>query len=74
MQQADVILTMARHHRARVHELGAEDRTFVLGEYVGRAGPDAEVSDPFGGDLDLYRETYAELEQLVGAAATRLLE
>jgi protein-tyrosine-phosphatase len=73
VQQAELILTMARHHRARVHELGGEGRTHVLGEYAGRAGPEAEVSDPFGGDLELYRGTYGELEALIRAAAERLV-
>lgn len=72
VQQAELILTMARHHRARVHELGGEGRTHVLGEYAGRTGPEAEVSDPFGGDLELYRGTYVELETLIRAAVERL--
>jgi protein-tyrosine-phosphatase len=72
VQQAELILTMARHHRARVHELGGEGRTHVLGEYAGRTGAEAEVSDPFGGDLELYRGTYAELESLIRAAVERL--
>jgi len=73
VERADVVLTMARHHRARVQELGGEGRTFVLGEYAGRAGAQAEVSDPFGGDLDVYRETYAELETLVRTAVNRMV-
>ncbi|MBI4421422.1 MAG: low molecular weight protein arginine phosphatase [Gemmatimonadetes bacterium] len=73
VQQADIVLTMARHHRARVHELGGVGRTYVLGEFAGRTGPEAEVSDPFGGDLELYRETYAELEALIRAATERLV-
>jgi protein-tyrosine-phosphatase len=73
VEKADVVLTMARHHRARVQELGGEGRTFVLGEYSGRNGPQAEVSDPFGGDLDVYRDTHAELEELVRLAAKRLV-
>jgi protein-tyrosine-phosphatase len=72
VDQADLILTMARHHRARVDELGGEGRVFVLGEYGGREGDEAEVSDPFGGDLDVYRDTCAELEALVTAIAERL--
>jgi protein-tyrosine-phosphatase len=71
VEDADLILTMARHQRARVHELG-EGRVFVLGEFVGRAGEDAEVGDPFGGDLDVYRDTFAELEELIGTVADRL--
>ena len=73
VESADVVLTMARHHRARVQELGGEGRTYVLGEYAGQSGPQAEVSDPFGGDLDVYRETYAELEEMVRAAVKRLV-
>jgi protein-tyrosine-phosphatase len=70
VEQADLILTMARHHRARVDELGGEGKVFVLGEYSGRGGD--EVSDPFGGDLGVYRDTCQELEALAAAVADRL--
>ncbi|HET7789410.1 MAG TPA: low molecular weight protein arginine phosphatase [Gemmatimonadales bacterium] len=72
VEEADLILTMARHHRARVDELGGEGRVFVLGEYAGREGDAAEVSDPFGGDLEIYRETCIELEGLVASVVERL--
>jgi len=69
---ADLILTMARHHRARVEQLGATGKAHLLGEYAGRTGPAAEVRDPFGGDLQGYRETYEELDQLLDAVVVRL--
>jgi len=72
VEDAHLIFTMARHHRARVHELGGEARVFVLGEYAGRTGEEAEVGDPFGGDLEVYRDTCAELETLIAAVADRL--
>jgi len=72
VEDANLIFTMARHHRARVHELGGEGRVFVLGEYAGRVGDEAEVGDPFGGDLEVYRDTCAELEALIAAVADRL--
>lgn len=72
VKESHLILTMARHHRVRVQELGGEGRTFVLGEYAGRRGEHVEVSDPFGSDLEVYRNTYQELEQLVQAAVDRL--
>ncbi len=74
VDQADLILTMARHHRARVDELGGEARVFVLGEYAGREGDAAEVSDPFGGDLEVYRDTCVELEALIDAAVERIVK
>ena len=72
VEQADLILTMARHHRARVDELGGEGKVFVLGEYAGRDSNDCEVSDPFGGLIDVYRDTYAELDALAATVADRL--
>lgn len=73
VEEADLVLTMARHHRARVDELGGEGRVFVLGEYAGREGDAAEVSDPFGGDLDVYRDTCSELEALIDTAVERIV-
>jgi protein-tyrosine-phosphatase len=73
VKASDVLLTMSRHHRTRAQELGGEGRTFLLGEYVGQEGPEAEVGDPFGSDLDVYRDTYETLEKLVGTAADRLI-
>ena len=74
VEEADLILTMARHHRARVDELGGEGHVFVLGEYAGREGDAAEVSDPFGGDLEVYRDTCVELEALIDAAVERIVK
>lgn len=71
---SDLILTMARHHRARVLELGGDDRVHLLGEYAGRAGAGAEVADPFGAELDVYRRTRDELTTLIAAVAARLRE
>src|SRR5919109_2936766 len=74
VEQADLVLTMARHHRARVDELGGAGRVFVLGEYAGREGDEAEVSDPFGGDLDVYRDTCAELDAFIDAVVERIVK
>jgi protein-tyrosine-phosphatase len=72
VKSANLILTMSAHHRARVAELGGEDKVQVLGEYVGRDESNAEVSDPFGSDLPSYRQTYEELQELIGLVVSRL--
>jgi len=41
--ESDLILTMARHHRARVLELGAGGQVHLLGDYAGRGGAGAGV-------------------------------
>jgi protein-tyrosine-phosphatase len=69
---ADLVLTMARHHRSRVEELGGAGRTWLLSEFAGRSGPGSEVSDPFGGAIDGYRQTFEELEQLIAGVVARL--
>jgi protein-tyrosine phosphatase len=69
---ADLILTMSRHHAARVAELGGGDRVHLLGEFVGRAGAGAEVTDPFGGELDDYRAAFAELRGLIDGVVARV--
>jgi protein-tyrosine-phosphatase len=69
---ADLVLTMARHHLARVEQLAPGTPTHLLGEYAGHSGPDAEVRDPFGGDLEGYRETVLELEAMLGGVVERL--
>jgi protein-tyrosine-phosphatase len=73
VKRADIVLTMARHHRQRAQELGGEGRTYLLGEYAGRKGPEAEVGDPFGSDLEVYRSTFEELDDLVNKAVDRLI-
>lgn len=73
VNSADVVLTMSRSHAARVAELGGADRVHLLGEFAGRSGAEAEVSDPFGGDLHDYRRTFEELQALVSGVAARLV-
>lgn len=69
---ADLILTMARHHRVRALELGGNGKSYLLGEYAGESGPDAEVPDPFGGDIEVYRQTFDELDQFINLAVERV--
>src|SRR3954463_11924994 len=69
---ADLILTMSSQHRARVAELGGEEKVQVLGDYAGRESGRTEVSDPFGSDLASYRQTYDELQELIGGVVSRV--
>ena len=70
---ADLILVMGSHHVSRAQALGAEGRVYLLGEYAGRNFTEAEVEDPYGGDLDDYRRTYQQLQGLMSDALDRLL-
>ena len=72
VDQSDVILTMARSHLGRVRELGAGGRAHLLGEYAGRTGEGREVPDPYGADLEQYRETCRDLASMMPATLARL--
>jgi len=69
---ADLVLGMSAHHVERAESLGGAGRSHLLGAYAGRAADDAQVDDPFGGDLDEYRATFDRLEALLQDAVARL--
>jgi protein-tyrosine-phosphatase len=71
-RQGDLVLTMSRSHRQRASDLGAAN-VAVLGEFAGASGPDAEVPDPFGGELEDYRAAFTQLDRFLRAALARLL-
>lgn len=63
VQEADLILAMAPQHLERVRALGGDGKAHLLTAFAsGREGGDG-IADPFGGDLDAYRETYEELQR-----------
>jgi protein-tyrosine phosphatase len=70
---ADIVFGMSHHHVQRALDLGGDGKTHLLGEYAGRTGDEMEVPDPFGGDLDEYRDTYERLHGLLQDALDRLL-
>ena len=73
VKRADLILAMSQHHLDRAILLGGADKSYLLGSFAGRGLDDAEVEDPFGGTLEDYRATYAQLEGLMGDAIERIL-
>lgn len=69
---ADLILVMSSSQLDAVRELDrdAENRTTLLTEFAdGDPGP---IEDPFGGTIEPYRRTFAQIERLVGRALERL--
>lgn len=73
MEEADVILTMTKSH---LHALlqyfpQAANKIYTLSEYVSENAQD--ISDPFGGNIDVYRQTFEELQQLIDALQLKLL-
>ena len=72
VQENDVILVMGPHHLERAEALGGEGKAHLLTHYAAHGSSDRSVSDPFGGDLEIYRATYEELEKEIKRVFDRI--
>lgn len=62
-----VILTMTTSHKNSIISQFPEvaNKVYTLKEYVRGSTFDADVLDPYGGDLNTYRATFTELKKLI---------
>ncbi|MDR6999372.1 low molecular weight protein arginine phosphatase [Neobacillus niacini] len=70
---ADLILTMTDSHKDAIlinHPESAA-KLFTLKEFAGETVYH-DVSDPYGGNISIYRETFQELEQLIDRVIEKL--
>ena len=72
VEGSDVIFTMGPHHLERVEALGGSGRSYMLTAYPLSGGTGRAISDPVGGDLDVYRATAYELEAEIRRIFDRL--
>jgi protein-tyrosine-phosphatase len=71
---ADLILTMGGGHLERAQQLGGASKSFLLTDYASRGAAPRPVSDPFGAELQVYRQTFEELEREIEQVIDRLEE
>jgi protein-tyrosine-phosphatase len=72
VEAQDLILVMGPHHLERVEALGGKGKVHLLTGFASRGAIDRPIGDPFGGDLQTYRDTYDELEREIRRAFDRL--
>jgi protein-tyrosine-phosphatase len=70
---SDLVLAMGPHHLERVEALGGAGKSWLLTDYASHGGSLRPISDPIGGDLEVYRTTTDELEQEIRRAFDRLM-
>lgn len=63
LEQYDLVLAMGPHHVERLESLGARGKAHLITTYASRGASDRPIGDPFGGELELYRDTYVELDR-----------
>jgi len=64
LKNADLVLTMTKEQKEILKSFFIEekDKIYTLKEYNGDKENFCEISDPFGGDLEKYRNTFLEIE------------
>src|SRR5215213_2937927 len=72
VRDADLILAMGPHHLERIEALGGAGRSYLLSEYASHGTSSRAISDPIGGELDVYRATADELEVEIRRALDRI--
>ncbi len=70
VEEADLILTMTYGQKMMISQL-APEKVFTLGEF---SGNDADISDPYGGDFEEYRETAEEIYDMMVDAAEKFAD
>jgi protein-tyrosine-phosphatase len=69
---ADLILAMGPHHVERIEALGGAGKTHLITDFAERSSAGRAIVDPFGGDLELYRSTFTELERQIALLFDRI--
>lgn len=64
---ADLVLTMTTGHKDMLTSQfpSSKSKSFTLKEYVLGSPSNPDISDPFGGDLNIYKETLDELNDYI---------
>lgn len=66
IEWADIILTMTGSHKQIILQIfeEAENKTYTLMEYISKQNH-IDIMDPFGGDIQVYREIFEQLAYLI---------
>jgi len=71
LNNASLVLTMTDKHLRTVKAICPKANAYTLCEY---AGEGSNISDPFGGNLEIYRQCAAQIKQLILSSLVRLKE
>lgn len=69
---ADLLLVMAPNHLDRIEALGGKGKAHLLTAFASDSRIDRPIADPFGGAVELYRETFDELDREIRRVFDRL--
>lgn len=72
VQWSDLILTMTESHKKILcrHFPGGEEKVFTVNEFADDKG---DVTDPYGGSLEVYQETERDLEAVLNKIVNKIM-
>ena len=73
VESSDLILAMGPHHLERIEALGGGSKAFLLADFASHGASAHAISDPVGGELDVYRVTADELEREIRRVFDRIM-
>jgi protein-tyrosine-phosphatase len=72
IEWADLILGMGPSHLVGVAELGGAEKTALVTDFLDDDALGTAIEDPFGREVELYRETYQQLAHAIDGLLSRL--
>lgn len=72
IEAADMVLTMSPSHLLAVDGMGGTGKAHLLSAFATHGESNRPVSDPIGGDISVYRDTFDELHALINRAFDRI--
>ncbi len=74
VQWADLILTMTYLHKSKIlaRHPEAKNKTYTIKEYSQNEMGNTDILDPFGGDKEIYKDTYQEIKKHIDIIIERI--
>jgi len=69
IEENTLVLTMTNRHKTVLTQHGLNKNVYAIKEFIGTNG---DVNDPYGGDMDTYRNCMNELENIIIEIAKRI--
>ncbi len=75
LKWADLVLAMTQSHKQAISSMfpdSVSEHVYTLKEYIDPNACDIDISDPFGGSVDIYRQTAEEIERCLDEVVRKL--
>lgn len=72
VRDSDLILCMSERHVESAIAMGGEGKTFLLDDFASEGKTSQSITDPFGHQIEAYRESADDIDRQVALAVERI--